>query len=142
MDYRHREIQTPLHPAGECADARVAMSFQSHHGDQLVDSPDQLGSVHSVNVSKELQILRRGKLWVERYFLGRKTDHLANLTRLVACAVTEQDRISTGGPPLRREHRDRAGLAGSVRAEKAENFPFADVEVQSAVRDGCPVTLA
>src|SRR5260370_21041691 len=138
MHYRHGEVQTPLHPARECADPRVAMSFQSHHRDQLVGAPGQLGSVHSVNISEKLEVLRRGKLWVERYFLRRKTDHLANLTRLVACAVTEQDRISTGGPPLRREHRNCAGLAGSVRAEKAENFPFADVEVQSADRDACP----
>src|SRR5882757_1089905 len=142
MHDRHGEIQTPLHAAGECADPRIAVSLQPDHRQQRVDTLAELGSVHSINAPEKLQVLRRGKLRVKRYFLWRKTDHLANLVRLPGCAPTEQKSISARGPPLRREHRNRAGLARAVGAEEAENLPFANFKIQPADSAGRAVVFA
>src|SRR5882757_11334477 len=142
MHDRHGEIQTPLHAAGECVDARIAVSLQADHRQQRVDTLAELGSVHSVNAPEKLQILRCGKLRVKRYFLWRKTDHLANLIWLLRCATTEQDRISARGPSLRREHCNRTGLARSVGAEEAENFPFANLKIQPTDSRGRAVIFA
>src|SRR5258708_6184522 len=118
------------------------MRFQAYHLQQLVDPPAQLRALHSVDAPEKLDVLRRGKRRIKRYFLRRKTSHLANQVRFLARAMTEQRRISARRPPLSREHRNRRGFARSVGSQQAENFSFVNLEIQSADGGGRAVTLA
>src|SRR5258708_14041541 len=118
------------------------MRFQAYHLQQLVDPPAQLRALHSVDAPEKLDVLRRGKRRIKRYFLRRKTSHLANQVRFLARAMTEQRRISARRPPLSREHRNRRGFARSVGSQQAENFSFVNLEIQSADGGFRAVTLA
>src|SRR5579862_5128330 len=141
MYQRDRKVQAPLHAAGKNPDLRVAVSVQSDQCQQLVDTLTQLSVSHSIDAPEELQVLCRGKRGVQRYFLRCKTDHLANEKRILARAMTEQRRISRRGPVLRREHRNRGGLARAVGAQQAENLAFVDLEIQRVDGGDRAVTL-
>src|SRR5271169_5212674 len=104
MYQRNREIQAALHAAGKYADLSVAVRIQAHQCQQLVGALAQVGLLHSINAPEKLQVLRRGKRRVKRYFLRRKTDHLADAIRILARAMTEERRISRRRRALRREH--------------------------------------
>src|SRR5260370_22352086 len=118
------------------------MRLQPNHLQQLVSPTAQFRALRSGDASEKLDVRRRGKRRIKRYFLRRKTSHLPNQVRFLARAMTEQRRISARRPPLSREHRNRRGLARSVGSQQAENFSFVNLKIQSADGGGPAVTLA
>jgi hypothetical protein len=76
------------------ADLIVAMGIQTHQGQQHVNTLAQLGLAHTIDAPEKVQVLRCCERRVQRYFLGRKTDHPANEIWFLARAMIEQYRIS------------------------------------------------
>ncbi len=132
VDERGSEVEPALHAARVGADPAVRGVVESDPGEQSFGALLALGARQSVKRRLEADQLTPGHQGIERRFLERDADRLADLAGLGDDVVAGDLRGAAGGAKKRREHPDRGRLAGAVRAQEGVDLAFGDVEVDAA----------
>jgi len=99
-------------------------------GGELVNRPPGGGAIDSVNGAVQLETFAGGQIPGELVLLAEEQGNLAAEVRL---AFPRGEAEHPGGAPARMQqtgkHLQGGGLAGTVRAEEADEFPCADFQI-------------
>ena len=134
VDQRARDLEAPLHAAGERADDRVAHAGEADPRELLLGSVAALAARDAEDGAVEVEVLAGSQPVVERRILeddaARATDGEG-----VGLHVVAIDEGATGARgEERREDLDGGALAGAVGAEQREERPGANGEVERLQR--------
>ena len=134
MDEGHRKVEPPLHTAGVTADLPVGRLGQADAVEELDAALLPLLAGDAVHRRLQAQMLAAGQIWIERSFLECGADRLPHLRPFLDDVVPTDRRCACRRRQQRREHVDRRGFAGAVRAEEAEDLARIDMEVDAVDR--------
>ena len=134
VDERHREVESPLHPARVAADAPVGGLGQPDPSEKLVGAGPPLGARESLERRLEPKVLATGQERVERGLLEGGADDRAHLRPLLGDVVPGHARGSLGRREERRQHVHRGRLPRAVGPEEAVDLTGLDHEVDSVDR--------
>src|SRR5215207_2779608 len=114
-----RQVEPPLHAAGVAFHPPVRGLREPDALQSLVGPLSPLRPWQAVQSGLEAQVIAAGEERVEGGFLERRPYGGAHLRPLLHDVVAGDARGAAGGWEERREHQDRRGLPGPVRAEEA-----------------------
>jgi len=87
--------------------------------------------VEAVEFAEELEVFAGAHLAVDGEFLRHDADEPANVARGTDDRLAEQAHRAVGRLEQAGKDRQQRGLAGTIGAEEAEDFSFADLESDS-----------
>ena len=128
-DQAGREIEAAAHAAGELRDGSVGGLGQVELREQVVAGAVGLLGGQSLQATEQPQVLAGRQVLVDRRVLTGDADQLPHRVALTANVVAEDPRLAAVDRQQRRQHVQHHGLAGTVRAEHAEDLTFPDGEV-------------
>src|SRR5207245_3186371 len=116
-----RDLEAPLHAAGEGLHERVGAVGKLDDAEELVDAlpPDRCG--HAVDAAMQVEVLAGGQLVVERGVLEDEADAPANRSRILRDVDAGDARLPGGRPQQRAEDADGGRLPRAIRPEEAED---------------------
>jgi hypothetical protein len=134
VDDAERDVDPAALPAGVGLALAVAILAELE-GVQRGGGPTaRLGLADPVQPGLQHELLARGGLVPRAAALGDVADPAAHLARFAAQVGSGDRRLAAVGLDERRQHAQGRGLAGSIRAEEAEDLPLGDLEVDAADR--------
>ena len=125
---RHRQIESPAHPARIRRDEAVGRLDQLEALEQVADSPARVGAYEVMQVGHQREVLASGEQIVDGRELARNSDRVAYGVGL-ACHVVPRDpdlavvRLEQGG-----EDAHHRGLARPVGSEEREDAACSTVK--------------
>ena len=114
--------------AGELAGAAVEVGGDGGEGDDIGEAAGVAVGGEAVDSGVEFDVFADGEVFVEAEALGHVTDALADLGGVLADVEIEEMTGAGGDFDEAAEGLDDGRFAGSVRAEKAEDFAAFDGE--------------
>jgi hypothetical protein len=122
---------SPLHPARVGPGRPVGGIAQLEPLEQVDGAPADLADVHVVEPADEDEVLASGQVAVDRGELAGQPDDPAKRARVAHDVVAGHGGPATVGREEGRQDPDRGRLAGSVRAEQAEDRALLDAQVDA-----------
>jgi hypothetical protein len=118
--------------------AHVRDEAAVHH---VGDPPPARAAPHPFDLRHEVEVGRHRQVRVEGRVLGQVSDAAPHLERLGEDVEARHTRRARAGRHEAREDLHRGGLAGAVRAEKADDAALVDAEGHAVDRGDRPVVL-
>src|SRR5260221_2691450 len=121
-------IDAPLHAAGEGLDGFIAVLVKSDKAQKLFGSFFAFFSRKPVDLTKELQVLHRVQVFIQRDFLRHDADNTFHLHWLFGHRYAVDNGVARGRFEVAAHHIDGDAFARAVRAKQAKDFTLADSE--------------
>ena len=102
---------------------------QSAHINQLADSGEPPVLIHSPNTGNIVEIIIDQHAVIQWRRFRQIPHHLFNLYQILIQQIVFDANGPGCGHEVAREHSQSGGFSGAVGAQKAENLPFFDVEI-------------
>ena len=135
------QAQPLLHAARQALDVRVALLAQVDELEEVADHPPAARGRQAVAAGEEVEVLPDLHVVVHAEDVGHEPDDPADRGRIVAHRGTGDLRVAVRGAQERREHPQRRGLPGPVRADEPEDLARLDVQVDAGHGDRAVVAL-
>ena len=138
VDERARELEAALHAAGEVAGEDVARVEEVDDLERALDSTGAPEGTDAVQRRNESDVLLCRQVLVEAEQLGHVGEPAAHSAAEAHRVLAQDGDLALASAERAGEHPDRRRLAGSARADDAEDRPRVDLERQ-VVDDDAPV---
>ena len=125
------DLDPASHPARQVLDLLVGPLGELDCVEELGNESRAAFARDAVELRVDQEVLAHAQLDVARHRLRNHADRPPHVVGLPQDVEAVDERRPRRRREQRRQHPDERGLAGAVRAEQAEDFPFFDVEAHA-----------